>query len=109
MILRGKDDIHRFRIKFKSLVMGKKYKSLTIGDAEQVLRRIAKRLPLRLERLSAKARLRLPYPDNMRDVIIQQPSFFSTNTGKKFQPKFAIQFWSIFRVNMASSSKLTVS
>ncbi len=69
VVLREKDDIHRFRTKFKSLIMGRNYKSVTIGDAEQVLRRIANRLPLRLERLSARAKLRLPYPDNMRDVV----------------------------------------
>jgi len=69
VVLRGKDDIHQFRTKFKSLIMGKNYKSLTIGDAERVFRRIAKRLPLQLGKLNAGARLRLPYPDNMRDVI----------------------------------------
>jgi hypothetical protein len=45
------------------------YRGCEGEDAEQVLRRIAKRLPLRLERLSARAKLRLPYPDNMRDVV----------------------------------------
>lgn len=69
IVLRGKDDVHEFRTKFKPRLMGRKYRSLTTDDAARVLRRIAKTSSLRLSKFVAKATLRLPYPHNMRDVI----------------------------------------
>jgi len=69
VVLRGKDDIHEFRTKFKSRLISRKYRLLTIDDVERVLRRVAKTASLRLYRFIAKATLRLPYPSNMRDVI----------------------------------------
>lgn len=69
VVLRGKDDIHWFRTTFKSCIMGIDYKSLTIGDAEQVFKKISSQLPLRLKKFSTQANALLPYPDNMEDVI----------------------------------------
>lgn len=69
VVLRGKDDIHEFRTKFKSRLIGRKYCSLTIDDAAQVFKRVAKTASLRLSKFITKATLRLPYPGNMRDVI----------------------------------------
>lgn len=69
VVLRGKDDIHEFRTKFKSRLIGRKYRSLTIDDAARMLRRVAKTASLRLSKFIVKATLRLPYPGNMRDVI----------------------------------------
>lgn len=66
IVLRGRDDVHEFRTKFKSRLMGRKYRSLTIDDAARVLRRIAKTSSLRLSKFVAKATLRLPYPGNCR-------------------------------------------
>ena len=70
VVLRGKDDVHRFRTKFKSRLIGRKYRSLTIDDAERVLRRVTKTASLRLSKFIAKVTLRLPYPGNIRDVIL---------------------------------------
>ncbi len=69
VVLRGKDDVHEFRTKFKSRLMGRKYRSLTIDDAARVLKRITKTSSLRLSKFNAKATLRLPYPGNMQNVI----------------------------------------
>ncbi len=69
VVLRGSDDVNEFRTKFKSRLMGRKYRSLTIDDAERVLRRIAKTSSLRLSKFSAQATLRLPYPHNMLDTV----------------------------------------
>lgn len=54
VVLRGKDDIHEFRTKFKSRIIGRKYRSLTIEDAERVLKRVAKIASLRLSKFIAK-------------------------------------------------------
>lgn len=78
VVLRGKDDIHRFRTTFKSRIRGRKYRSLTIDDAEQVFEKIARRLPLRLEKSSAYAHTLLPYPDKMEDVIAIVEFFLNT-------------------------------
>lgn len=69
VVLRGKDDIHEFRTVFKSRLTGRDYQSLTTDDAVGILREIAKKMRLRISTLGANAKLRLPYPDNMRDVI----------------------------------------
>lgn len=69
VVLRGRDDIHEFRTKFKSRLIDRGYRSLTINDAARVIRKITKTASLRLSKFSANATLRLPYPDNMRDVI----------------------------------------
>lgn len=79
VVLRGNDGIHVFRTKFKSRLMGRKYRSLTIDDAARVLRRIAKISPLRLSKFSAQATLRLPYPHNMPDVISVAEFFLNKN------------------------------
>lgn len=67
--MRGEDDIHWFRTTFKSRIIGREYRSLTIGDSEQVFEKIAKQLPLRLKKFSAYARALLPHPHNMEDVV----------------------------------------
>lgn len=69
VVLRGRDDVHEFRTVFKSQLTGGDYKSVTIDDAAGILKKIAKKTPLRISMFSAKAKLYLPYPDNMRDVI----------------------------------------
>ena len=69
IVLRGKDDVHQFRTRFKTKIIGRDYYSLTIDDAEAVLRKIAEQLSLRIQKFSVKAKLHLPYPDDMRDVI----------------------------------------
>lgn len=69
IVLREKDDIHQFRTRFKTKISGRDYYSLTIDDAEAVLRKITEQLPLRIQKFSVKAKLHLPYPDDMRDVI----------------------------------------
>jgi SAM-dependent methyltransferase len=69
VVLRGKDDVHGFRTVFKSRLIGRDYQSLTIDDATEALRKIAGEARLRVSRFSANAKLRLPYPHNMRDVI----------------------------------------
>lgn len=70
VVLRGEDDIHWFRTTFKSRIMGRDYRSLTIGDAEREFEKIAKQLPLRLKKFNTYAHTLLPYPDNMEDVIV---------------------------------------
>ena len=69
IVLRGKDDVHQFRTRFKTKIIGRDYYSLAIDDAEAVLRKIAEQLSLRIQKFSVKAKLHLPYPDDMRDVI----------------------------------------
>lgn len=69
VVLRGKDDIHWFRTTFKSQIMGRNYKSLTIDDAERVFMQIVGQFPLRLKKFSAQANTFLPYSSNMEDVI----------------------------------------
>lgn len=69
IVLRGRDDIHEFRTVFKSRLMGRDYQSLTIDDATRILRKISKRVRLRISKFSVNAKLHLPYPHNMRDVI----------------------------------------
>ncbi len=69
VVLRGSDDVHEFRTKFKSRLMGRKYRSLTIDDAARVLKRIAKTSSLRLSKFNAETTLCLPYPGNMQNVI----------------------------------------
>lgn len=82
VVLRGKDDIHEFRTKFKSRIIGRKYRSLTIEDAERVLKRVAKIASLRLSKFIAKATLRLPYPGNMLDVISVAEFFLNKSWDK---------------------------
>jgi len=55
IVLRGKDDVHKFRNRFKTKIMGRDYYSLTIDDAEAVFQKIAEQLPLRIEKFSVKA------------------------------------------------------
>lgn len=69
VVMREKDDIHRFRTMFKSQIIGRDYASLTIKDAERAFRQIANQLPLRFKKFNAQANASLPYPDNMEDVI----------------------------------------
>ncbi|MFH2097414.1 MAG: methyltransferase domain-containing protein [bacterium] len=79
IVLRGKDDIHQFRTRFKTKIMGRDYYSLTIDDAEALLQKIAEQLPLRIEKFSVKAKLHLPYPDVMQDVISVVEFLLNTN------------------------------
>lgn len=79
IVLRGKDDIHQFRTRFKTIIMGRDYYSLTIDDAEAVFQKIAEQLPLRIEKFSVKAKLHLPYPDDMQDVISVVEFLLNTN------------------------------
>jgi SAM-dependent methyltransferase len=79
IILRGKDDIHQFRTRFKTKIMGRDYYSLTIDDAETVFQKIAEQWPLRIEKFSVKAKLHLSYPDDMQDVISVVEFLLNTN------------------------------
>jgi len=79
IVLRGKDDVHQFRTRFKTKIVGRDYYSLTIDDAEAVLRKIAGQLSLRIQKFSVKAKLHLPYPDDMRDVISVVEFLLNTN------------------------------
>lgn len=79
IVLRGKDDVHQFRTRFKTKIIGRDYYSLTIDDAEAILRKIAEQLPLRIQKFSVKAKLHLPYPDDMRDVISVVEFLLNTN------------------------------
>lgn len=79
IVLRGKDDIHQFRTRFKTKIIGRDYYSLTIDDAEVVIQKIAEQLPLRIEKFSVKAKLHLPYPDDMQDVISVVEFLLNTN------------------------------
>jgi len=81
VVLRGKDDIHQFRTRFKTKIMGRDYCSLTIDDAEVVFRRFTERLSLRIKKFNVKAKLHLPYPDDMRDVISVVEFLLNTNWG----------------------------
>lgn len=69
IVLRKRDDVHKFRTKFKSQLAGKDLQSLTINDAVEVLNELAKIMPLNLSMFSSSARLRMPTKNNMRDVI----------------------------------------
>lgn len=69
VVLRGRDDIHEFRTVFKSWLIGREYRSLTIDDTARILKRVAKTASLWISKFSVNAKLRLPYPDNMRHVI----------------------------------------
>ena len=79
IVLRGKDEIHQFRTRFKTKIIGRDYYSLTIDGAEAVFRKIAEQLPLRIQKFSVKAKLHLPYPDDMRDVISVVEFLLNTN------------------------------
>lgn len=79
IVLRGKDDIHQFRTRFKTKIMGRDYYSLTIDDAEAVFQKIAEQLPLWIKKFSVKAKLHLPYPDDMQDVISVVEFLLNTN------------------------------
>jgi SAM-dependent methyltransferase len=79
IVLRGKDDIYQFRTRFKTKIIGRDYYSLIIDDAEAILRKIAEQLPLRIQKFSVKAKLHLPYPDDMRDVISVVEFLLNTN------------------------------
>lgn len=79
IVLRGKDDVHQFRTRFKTKIIGRDYYSLTIDDAEAILRKIAEQLPLRIQKFSVKAKLHLPYPNAMRDVISVVEFILNTN------------------------------
>lgn len=69
IVLRKKDDIHKFRTMFKSQLTGNKdYQSLTIDDALEVLNEFAKIKSLKISTFSANSELHLPI-DNMQDVI----------------------------------------
>jgi len=79
IVLRGKDDVYQFRTRFKTKIVGRDYYSLTIDDAEAILRKITDQLPLRIQKFSVKAKLHLPYPDDMRDVISVVEFLLNTN------------------------------
>jgi SAM-dependent methyltransferase len=79
IVLRGKDEVHQFRTSFKTKIIGRDYYSLTIDDAEAILRKIAEQLPLQIQKFNVKAKLHLPYPDDMRDVISVVEFLLNTN------------------------------
>ena len=69
VVLREKDDVHEFRMTFKTRLMGQAYQSLAIDDVIQVFDEIAKARPLRISRHRADSELRFPLADNSRDAI----------------------------------------
>ena len=69
VVLRGRDDVHEFRTRFKSQLMGRDYQSLTIYDAAEVFDEFAKAGLLRVSMLSADSELCLPIADNIQDAI----------------------------------------
>ncbi len=69
LVLRRKDDIHEFRTRFKSQLMGRDYESLIIDDAIEVFDGFAKDRLLSISTFSANSELHLPIIDNMPDVI----------------------------------------
>lgn len=70
IVLRGKDDIHEFRNMFKSSLMSRDYQSVMIDDVIEMFMNLDnKGIPLHISRYRAHAKLCMPYPNNMRDVI----------------------------------------
>jgi SAM-dependent methyltransferase len=69
VVLRKKDDIHEFRSKFKSQLMRRKYRSLTIEDAIGVFIKLAKDKHLKISTFKAEAELHIPLADNVPDAI----------------------------------------
>lgn len=69
LVLRKKDDIHEFRMRFKPQLIGEDYESLIIDDAVMVFNEFAKDRPLRISTFRANSELHLPIADNMSDVI----------------------------------------
>jgi len=69
VVERKKDDVHKFRIRFKSQLMGKECQALTIDDVVEVFDEFAKDKQLSILMFSVDSELHLPMADNMQDVI----------------------------------------
>jgi len=70
VVLRKKDDVHKFRTTFKAeLLKDKSYQSLTIDDAIETFNELAKIKPLRISTFIANSELHLPIAYNMEDAI----------------------------------------
>ena len=69
VVLRGWDDVHEFRTRFKSQLMERDYQSLTIYDAIEVFDEFAKDGSLSMTMRNADSELCLPITDNIQDAI----------------------------------------
>ncbi len=69
VVLRKRDDVHAFRTRFKSQLMGTRFQSLTIDDARVVLKKLARRASIRFSNFRAQAALLVPFDTQSHHTI----------------------------------------
>lgn len=69
VVLREKDDAHEFRTRFKPVLEGEGYQSLTLDDALEVLNGLSSGAVFQVSAYSAPSVLTIPLRDNKKDEI----------------------------------------